>query len=82
MATQMGSKQRVLAILDALPEEELKEVIIFLDYLQYKLKQHPLQRIPYRPVALGGLWEGVTITDDDIAEVRREMWDNFGEREL
>jgi hypothetical protein len=29
-------------------------------------------------VALGGLWAGVTITDEDIAEVRREMWGRFG----
>lgn len=24
---------------------------------------------------MGGLWKDVTITDDDIAEVRREMWE-------
>ncbi len=40
------------------------------------------QQTPYKPVALGGVWEGVTITDEDIAEVWREMWGNFGEREL
>ncbi len=28
-------------------------------------------------VSLRGLWRGVDITDDDIAEVRREMWGNF-----
>jgi len=27
-------------------------------------------------------FRGVTITDEDIAKVRREMWSNFGEREL
>jgi len=41
----------------------------------------PFQQTPYKPVALGGLWEGITITDEDIAEVRREMWSNFGEHE-
>jgi hypothetical protein len=25
---------------------------------------------------MGGLWEGVTISDEDIADVRREMWGN------
>jgi hypothetical protein len=24
---------------------------------------------------MGGLWKDVTITDDDIAAVRREMWE-------
>jgi len=49
--------------------------------LQYKLEHYPLdtavpspQQTPYRPVALGGLWQGITITDEDIAKVRREMW--------
>jgi hypothetical protein len=27
--------------------------------------------------SLRGLWQGVDITDEDLAEVRREMWGNF-----
>lgn len=81
MTTRDGLKEQVVAVLDTLPEETLAEVAEFLDYLQYKLDQHPPQPTPYKPVALGGLWEGVTITDEDIAEVRREMWGDFGERE-
>ncbi len=27
--------------------------------------------------SLRGLWKGVDVTDEDIAEVRREMWANF-----
>ena len=89
MTTRVGLKQQVVTIVDTLPKETLTEVVIFLDYLQYKL-EHPstgmgvpsLQQTPYTPVALGGVWEGVTITDEDIAEVRREMWGSFGEREL
>jgi hypothetical protein len=80
MTTRDGLKQQVVAVLDTLPEETLAEVATFLDYLQYKLEQYPPQQTPYKPVALGGLWEGVTITDEDIAEVRREMWGNFGEQ--
>ena len=33
-----------------------------------------------RPVArtsLRGLWKGVDVTDEDIAEVRQEMWSGF-----
>ena len=82
MTIQVGLKEQVVAVLDTLPEETLMEVVTFLDYLQYKLESHPPQRTPYKPVALGGLWEGLTITDEDIAEVRREMWGGFGEREI
>ncbi len=74
MTTRVGLKEQVVAVLDTLPEETLAEVASFLEYLQYKLDQHPPQQPPYKPVALGGLWEGVTITDEDIAKVRREMW--------
>jgi len=81
MTARGGLKEQVVAFLDTLPEEALAEVATFLDYLQYKLDQHSPQQPPYKPVALGGLWEGVTITDEDIAEVRREMWGNLGERE-
>ncbi len=27
--------------------------------------------------SLRGLWKGAEITDEDIAEIRREMWTNF-----
>ncbi len=89
MTTRVGLKQQVVTIVDTLPKETLTEVAIFLDYLQYKLEYPPtgmgvplFQQTPYKPVALGGVWEGVTITDEDIAAVRREMWGDFGEREL
>jgi hypothetical protein len=43
-----------------------------------KPKKKPIRRrrSPY------GMWKdlGFTITDEDIAEARKEMWGNFGER--
>jgi hypothetical protein len=36
--------------------------------------------VPRRP--LYGLWKGFTITEEDIEEARREMWGDFGEREV
>ena len=35
----------------------------------------PVNRI--RPIKLGGLWKGIDITEEEIAEMRREAW---GER--
>ena len=89
METRAELKQQVAAVLDTLPEETLIEVATFLEYLQYRLEHHPTdtdvpssQQTPYKPVALGSLWEGITITDEDIAEARHEMWSSFGKREL
>ena len=78
MTAGNGVKEQVLTVLDTLPEEALKEVAAFVDYLQYRLGRPTA----YKPVALGGLWAGITITNEDIAAVRREMWSSFGEREL
>ena len=80
MTTRARLKEQVVTVLDTLPEETLAEVATFLDYLQYKIDQYSPPQTPYKPVALGGLWKGVTITDEDIAEVRREMWSDFGEQ--
>lgn len=37
---------------------------------------------PYHPVALEGLWEGVHISDDDIANVQREMWSSLDDGDI
>ena len=73
MIAQQDLKQHIVETLDTLPEEMLQEVATYLEYLDYKLKKQPPRTTPYQPVALGGLWEGITIDDTDIADVRREM---------
>jgi len=48
-------------------------VLDFADFLKAK-------RIPQQPLkSLKGLWAdlGVSISEKDIAEARREMWQNF-----
>jgi hypothetical protein len=82
MTTPATLKRQLTQVLEALPEEALPEVALFLDYLQYKTKHRAPQATPYKPIALGGLWAGRVITDEDIAEVRREMWANFGAEEI
>lgn len=74
-------KKHVLEVLDTLPDEALAEVASFLEYQRHKLGQRRNGTPPYRPVALGGLWAGIQISDEDIDEVRREMWGRFADRE-
>ena len=56
-----------------LPPEKQKEVLDFVDSL--KAKNGP--KGPRR--SLRGLWADLNfhITEEDIAEARREMWGNF-----
>ncbi len=45
------------------------------EWLNESEEAEPTPSKPRR--SLLGLWEGVHITDEDIEEVRREMWKNF-----
>jgi hypothetical protein len=83
MSTANGLKKQIAKTIETLSESSLLEVATFLEYLQYRESLSTRQSAtPYTPVALGGLWQGVVITDEDIDEVRRAMWSGFGERDI
>ena len=69
----MTVKQQVLEKLRALPPEKQMEVLDFVDFL----KQKKGTKKPRR--GLRGLWKdlNIDITEEDIAQARREMWGNF-----
>ena len=81
MTTQDALKKQVLAKLDELPTDALEEVANFLDYLRFKLERDSIRQTPFLPVSLGGLWDGVSISDEEIAGMRREIWGRFMEPE-
>ena len=69
----MSIEQEVLERVRALSPEKQQEVLDFADFL----KERNGPKKPRR--SLLGLWAdlNVHITEEDIAEVRREMWGNF-----
>ena len=69
----MTIEQAVVEKLRALPVEKQREVLDFVEFLHRKSVPKPPRR------SLKGLWADlkIDITEDDIAEVRREMWGNF-----
>jgi hypothetical protein len=70
----MTIEQQVLETLRDLPPEKQKEVLDFVEFLKAK---NAGQKKPRR--SLLGLWAdlNIHITEEDIAEARREMWGNF-----
>jgi hypothetical protein len=70
----MTIEEQVLEKLRDLPPEKQKEVLDFVDFLKEKNggPKKPLRR-------LRGLWAdlNINITEEDIAQARREMWGNF-----
>jgi hypothetical protein len=73
------TRDRIIALLDTLPDEALAEVVSFLEFQRAKSAHRPTDNPPYLPTPMGGLWRGVSITEADIAEARREMWGRFAE---
>ncbi len=71
--TMVEMEKTLLAQWRALPPEEQQEM---LEYAEFLRKKTPTQR-PRR--SLLGLCAdlNVTITEEDIAEARKEMWGNF-----
>ena len=70
----MTIEQQVLEKLRDLPPDKQKEVLDFVDFL--KEKNGGVKK-PLR--SLRGLWAdlNIHITEEDIAQARREMWGNF-----
>lgn len=75
-------KQQIMISVNSLPPDGLKELVTFLDYMRFKFKDSSPSPTPYKPVALGGLWKNESIDEQDITEIRREMWHSFGNQEL
>lgn len=74
----MVTKQLIIDELEALPPESFPELQAFIEFLRFKSEKEPKKLIQ-----LGGLWKDLPpVTEEDIAEARREMWGQFGEREL
>jgi Protein of unknown function (DUF2281) len=69
----MTIEEQVLEKLRDLPPEKQKEVLDFVDFLKEKNGASEPRR------SLLGLWAdlGFHVTEQDLAEARREMWSNF-----
>lgn len=72
----MSIEQEVLERVRALPPDKQRQVLDFVEFLSRAVRQ------PRRP--LKGLWAdlGVDVTEEDIAEARRESWGCFPSPDL
>ena len=69
----MTIEQQVIEKLRALAPEKQREVLEFLESMKEKNGAGEPRR------SLLGLWSdlNIRVTEEDIAEARREMWSNF-----
>jgi len=69
----MNLEQAVLDKLRTLPPDKQQEVLDFAEFLQQKtLTKKPLKSVK-------GMWNNldIDITEEDIAQARKEMWGEF-----
>ncbi len=75
----MTIEEAILEKVRALSPEKQHEVLDFTEFLQTRT---PAPKLPRK--SLRGLWSefNIRITEEDIAEVRREMWKNFPREDI
>ena len=73
----MSVIESIVEQVEDLPLERQREVLDFAEFLLHKEKGNGDK--PRK--SLEGLWEGVSISREDIDEARREMWGNFPREE-
>ncbi len=74
----MKTLEQITERAKALPPDKQREVLDFVEFLRSRARKvKPLQ-------SPAGLWEGlgVSLSDEDIARVRREMWGNFPREDI
>jgi len=69
----MTMEEAILEKVRALPPEKQRKVLEFTESLGTPAQKKPPLRSPR------GLWADldISISEEDIAEIRREMWKNF-----
>lgn len=74
----MGIEESILEKLRTLPPEKQQEVLRFVE----SLRRETMSKRPRRSAR--GLWAdlGVDLTEEDIAEARREMWGSFPREDI
>ena len=75
----MNIQEALLKNFKELNVDKQKAALEFVKYLKYQQQNEPTSK-----VSLKGLWSdfNFTISEDDIATARQEMWGNFGDKEI
>ena len=79
MMTIMGIEHAMVEKLRVLPAEKQQELLDFADFLIQKTATPPAEQVKKPRISSRGLFAdlGITFTEEDLAEARREMWGNF-----
>jgi hypothetical protein len=69
-------------VLDLVTNLSLRDKVRLIEYVAPQIERE-IAAQPVKPLrSLYGLWKGFSISEEEIAKARREMWSNFGDREF
>ena len=71
----MTKVEELISIVQALPQEAIDDLL----KQAQTWSRESANATSYVAVKLGGMWQGVSVSEEDIQAVRAEMWSNFGE---
>lgn len=76
----MSVLESIVETVKELPFDQQKELLHYAEFLSSKKKAN----IKSPRKSLYGLWanRGIDITEEDIAEIRQEMWGNFPREDI
>ncbi len=59
-----------------------RDKVRLITWMAPAIERELLQEHAASRKSLRGLWQGVDVTEEDIAEARREMWSNFPREDI
>ena len=78
MATRATLEEALEVVERLSPADKVR----LIGYIVPQIEQVVVEAQPLPRESLRGLWKGLNITDEDIAQARREMWGNFPREDI
>jgi hypothetical protein len=75
----MELKEKIIKNLETLPSNKLEEVNDFIEFIKTKI---PSAKTEKKIIKLGGLWDGIHFTEEEINENRKEIWSSLDKEQL
>lgn len=78
----MGESVTLDQVLTLAGKLSVRDKVRLIEFIAPQIERAIESESPKPLRSLYGLWRGFSITEEDIAKARHEMWGNFGEREI
>jgi len=72
-------RQKAHDLVDKLPDATILDLLAWIQSKRVQRQSDTLKATRFTPVPMGGLWQGIRISNEDIAATRQQMWASFGE---